>query len=325
MRKVLLLVSIVLCELNAGAQVIPVDSVAAYAGKDVIVFGRVNEASFSETKENDTTLFKLAANYTNQQMTLIIYPESRAAFGYRPEVVLLNKTIYVSGKIELNKGKYEIEIKSPFDISFSPVKFMKATNNVALNKYTDRIPSKIDIRNVKPQVVSGKAENNVQLPKEKVAFGSAASPQKVLNDPAVIQKEKINKAPVISKASEVKPAEVKKETPPPFRKEANAQTSTAVETPEQLAKRLQEERNPNVLSKQPVTKKDPLVGTEITLKSNVTIKGGPGNFFTNIGSFKKGEVVSVISCSFDWCKIVQKQAQDGKILGGYVKANKLKE
>ena len=82
--------------------------------------------------------------------------------------------------------------------------------------------------------------------------------------------------------------------------------------------------NPNPLSVAPVVQKDALVDTEMVLKSKINLRAGPGSFFITIGSLNKGEIIKVLSCSFDWCKVIQ--VNDGviRLLQGYVKSERLK-
>gem|GEM_PF-3376332 len=102
-----------------NGQVVAVGDVHGYLNKIATVYGIVAEANFDRTKKNDTTIIVLSDSADRGKIKLTIAPLVRAKFGYRPELVLINKKIYVSGMVTRLNEYYQINITSPFDISFS--------------------------------------------------------------------------------------------------------------------------------------------------------------------------------------------------------------
>jgi hypothetical protein len=179
-------------------------------------------------------------------ITIKINPLERALFGYRPEIVLPNKMIYITGIIKNANGLYEIIIEGPFDIAFSRPK--------------------------------------IQLKEEIINEGEKVVEQSEISK--IAQEDKGNNNGAIQKNKNF-------------------------------------DGNPNLLSKAPAKVTDSLVGKEFFLDSKLKAKSGPGNFFTNVALFKKGEKITVVSCSFEWCKIAQTKPVDGRIAEGYVQVKNL--
>ena len=320
MRWIIVL-GIALNGLAVSAQQISLDSSFAYVGKKVTVYGKVTEAFFNYERKRDTSTLKLLDEKSGKWMLVKILPEARAGFGYRPEDALLNKMAYFSGNLQINKGEIEMYLNSPFNISFKkreamvepsaqvmppPHKTQGAAKNsdvIARNDAkpasTLKQPMQAKERKKQPIIDQPKIVEK-SIPKDE---NKTAKAEKQVRQKPIIQIEKAPEA----KALETEKVEVAREkkvaTPNPYNGSG---------------------QNPNPLSVAPVVDKDALVGNEMVLKSKINLRAGPGSFFITIGSLNKGETIKVLSCSFDWCKIIQ--VNDGvlKLLQGYVKSEKLK-
>ncbi len=474
-------------------QVIPVDSVQDYLGKNVTVYGRVVEASFNYAKKKDTSVFKMNDVATGKTLSLIITPEVRATFGYRPENVLLNKLVYINGVPQKNDLLLQMQISGPFDISFSPERFSEKSNETAIQQLPAdviRIMIQADEVNKKSVIeVKGSAKreypNKADKPEGQKSINTAEAEKMTANNPSLKKEIKEEETPreALNKAEEAKKVEQKRanelaaqaqkdeeskkealrkeeeykaamkkatEISAQIRKEEEdtkkAELAAKIKKNEEAAKdslrqeeelRKTEQKKKDVLAEktkddeaaikealrkeeeykealkksaeiaaknrkeeearkealevqlkkeeeaknealrkaaeqqkeddlaaQPkkneeakkaeainekanekmtsqgearnnlntksnnqsvkaADKNDDLVGKEIILKTGVSLKGGPGGFFLTIGSFTKGEIVKIISCSFDWCKIALAKPLKGKNIEGYVKADKL--
>lgn len=104
----------------AKAQIIPADSASSYIDRTVTVYGQVMDARFLSGSTRKPTVLNMGGRYPNQKMTVVIYGDSRGNFGYQPEVMLLNKVIYVKGKVQLYNEKPQMVVSTPFEISLNP-------------------------------------------------------------------------------------------------------------------------------------------------------------------------------------------------------------
>ena len=118
-RYIKVFVFLLITGLPATAQVVPVDSVSEYIGKSIVVFGKIMDGRYLVNSTNKPTLLNMGGKFPNQKLTVVIYGNDRGNFGYKPEEMLLDKVIYVSGKIELYRDQPQIVVSGPFDISFS--------------------------------------------------------------------------------------------------------------------------------------------------------------------------------------------------------------
>ena len=319
--RLIIVLGIALNGLAVSAQQISLDSSLAYVGKKITVYGKVTEAFFNYDRKRDTSTLKLLDESSGKWMLVKILPEARAGFGYRPEDALLNKMAYFSGNLEINKGEVEMYVNSPFSISFkkggamfepsAPVlppqpKIQASAKNSNAMARGNSQPASAPKQPI--QAKERKIEPIIDQPK----IVKKSKPIKENNTDKAEQDEKQKPAIQIEKAPEAKVVETKKIE---IQEEKKVATPNPYNGPGQ---------NPNPLSVAPVAHKDPLVGNEIILKSKINLRAGPGNFFTTIGSLGKGENIKILSCSFDWCKVLQVKDVEMRLLQGYVKSEKLK-
>ncbi len=97
-----------------SAQVkIPVDSVARYIGQNVTVCAGV----FGVKSLDKLSFINLGAAYPKSPLTLVIFTKDLPNFKTTPEVLYANKTVCVTGKLEDFKGKPQIVITRPEEIT----------------------------------------------------------------------------------------------------------------------------------------------------------------------------------------------------------------
>ncbi len=320
---------ILLNGLTGRSQLISLENAAGNIGKTVTVYGKVTEAYFNETRRRDTCTLTLLDEASGQSLLVKILPESRAGFGYRPEKTLLNKVAYFSGNLQMNKGVTEMYLNSPFSITFK--------HGEAINEPKDQpLP---------PQPKTQASANS-----NEIITRTSASPIPETIQPVTQEKRKkelkINEPKVEKKAKQaddtnIVAAElvVAKQPEVPAAKPAS-QLEMSAHKKEEKTKNVEgilekskeapnpyngTEPNPNHLSVAHVVHTDSLVGTEMILKSKINLRGGPGGFFTTTGSIGKGERVKILSCSFDWCKVIQVNEKIIRLEQGYVRATRLKQ
>jgi DNA/RNA endonuclease YhcR with UshA esterase domain len=100
----------------SSQNVISIDSVSTHIGDSVNVCSKVFSTRFVASAENTPTFLNLGAGYPNQKLTLVIWADVRKKFANTPEDNLKDKSICVTGKLELYRGQPQIVIKDPSQI-----------------------------------------------------------------------------------------------------------------------------------------------------------------------------------------------------------------
>lgn len=108
-----LLLMLALSSAALAQKEIPLQDVARHVGDSVTLTGKVYGGRFFPQGEGRPTLLNLGAPYPNQLLTVVIRGTARPQFSFVPEKDLLNKDVRVSGKVELYKGKPQVVIYSP--------------------------------------------------------------------------------------------------------------------------------------------------------------------------------------------------------------------
>lgn len=89
---------------------------ARHVGEQQRVCGKVASAKYAEAVHGSPTFLNLDRAYPHQIFTALVWGADRAAFTPAPEE-LLGQHVCVTGKIELYKGKPEIVVHGPAQIS----------------------------------------------------------------------------------------------------------------------------------------------------------------------------------------------------------------
>jgi len=101
----------------ANAQTsIKLEEVDQHIGDSVRFCGKVADMRYFENSKNQPTFLNMGAKYPNQQITLVIWGDTRKLFTGQVEN-LLNKDICVTGRIILYKQKPEIIIEKTEQIT----------------------------------------------------------------------------------------------------------------------------------------------------------------------------------------------------------------
>jgi DNA/RNA endonuclease YhcR with UshA esterase domain len=102
----------------ADSQKITAKEAGAYVGQNMTVCGHVTSASYGSHLKGQPTFLNLDAPYPQHIFTVIIFGNSRAAFG-EPEKIYADKNICVTGRIKSHKGKPEIIARHPSQITLA--------------------------------------------------------------------------------------------------------------------------------------------------------------------------------------------------------------
>lgn len=93
---------------------IKIEEVANHIGDSVKVKGRIFGVRYLETANNTPTFINIGAAYPNQVLTVVIWGDVRKKLDYTPEdKKYAGGMAVVTGKVELFKGKPQIVIHTP--------------------------------------------------------------------------------------------------------------------------------------------------------------------------------------------------------------------
>jgi DNA/RNA endonuclease YhcR with UshA esterase domain len=90
---------------------------ARHVGKRATVCGTVASTHFAAGSRGTPTFLNLDRPYPNQIFTAVIWGEDRSRFGEAPDVYYRDKAVCVSGMIQRYRGKPEIVVRSPEQIT----------------------------------------------------------------------------------------------------------------------------------------------------------------------------------------------------------------
>jgi hypothetical protein len=90
---------------------------AKHVGEYATVCGVVADARYAASSRGRPTFLNLDKRYPNQPFTVVIWGTTRVRFSPPPEKQLLGKNICVSGTIELYRGKAQIVLQDPSQIT----------------------------------------------------------------------------------------------------------------------------------------------------------------------------------------------------------------
>jgi len=94
---------------------IKLDEVTKHTGDSVTVCGKVSDLRYFENSNKQPTFLNIGDKYPNQQLTVVIWGETRKLFTSNVEE-MKGKEICITGRIILYKEKPEIVIDNPGQI-----------------------------------------------------------------------------------------------------------------------------------------------------------------------------------------------------------------
>ncbi len=86
-----------------------------YIGKNISVCGKVVSATYASRTKGKPTFINLDKPYPNQVFSIVVWGDDRSKFG-TPENDFRDKTIRVTGKVELFRGTPEIVVTDPSQV-----------------------------------------------------------------------------------------------------------------------------------------------------------------------------------------------------------------
>lgn len=96
---------------------VPIEEASKHIGETVTICDKVYGAKFLETSKTQPTFLDLGGNVPNQKLTIVISFDDRKNFTGKPEETFVGKNVCVTGKLVDYKGKPEIIVTRPEDIT----------------------------------------------------------------------------------------------------------------------------------------------------------------------------------------------------------------
>ena len=90
---------------------VKLEEIGNHVGDSVVLTGKVYSTRYFETAKDAPTLLNLGAPFPDQLLTVVIYGAYRNQFKEAPETLFKDKTVQVTGKVELYKGKPQIAVQ----------------------------------------------------------------------------------------------------------------------------------------------------------------------------------------------------------------------
>jgi micrococcal nuclease len=93
---------------------------AAHIGEEATICGVVASATFAARSRRQPTFLNLDRPYPDHIFTVVIWGANRDAFSPPPEIAYRNRRICVTGLIKEYRGRPEMIVTSPTQITVSP-------------------------------------------------------------------------------------------------------------------------------------------------------------------------------------------------------------
>ena len=95
---------------------IKIEDAGNHVGDTVKICSKIFGGKFLESSKDTPTFLNAGGNYPNAPLTLVIWGDARKQFANKPEEYYAGKTVCVTGKIELYRGKPQIVISNESQI-----------------------------------------------------------------------------------------------------------------------------------------------------------------------------------------------------------------
>lgn len=103
---------------QAVSEILTIDASDAvnHVGEKLKVCGKVFTTRYLDYSAKKPTFLNLGAPYPNQNFTIVIMGINRPKFSYLPEERLKNEKVCATGRIQMYKGKPQMELSEPSEI-----------------------------------------------------------------------------------------------------------------------------------------------------------------------------------------------------------------
>ena len=105
----------------SASEMISPENAARHIGKDGLVCGLVERGRYAEGSEGQPTFLHMGGAFPRHTFSARIPGSARGSFDFAPET-LQGKTICVTGRIQRDASRAEIEVRSPAAIKLATIK-----------------------------------------------------------------------------------------------------------------------------------------------------------------------------------------------------------
>lgn len=118
MKGLLTILALTLSLTTLAQTEIGLDELASHVGDSVTVKGKIHGVRYLESAKNTPTFINVGGAFPNQLLTIVIWGDVRKKLNYAPEEKpYVNGFAKVSGKVEIFRGKPQIVVTNPSQLS----------------------------------------------------------------------------------------------------------------------------------------------------------------------------------------------------------------
>ena len=101
---------------SANAASLTAAEASGHVGENATVCGVVASSKYAATSRSQPTFLNIDKPYPDEPFTVVIFGSDRPKFG-QPDVALQGKRVCATGKIQLYRGKPEVVVHDPGQIT----------------------------------------------------------------------------------------------------------------------------------------------------------------------------------------------------------------
>ena len=116
MRYFLLAIILFTAQVTFAQKTIDINEAINKVGDTVTICTKIFGGRFMENSKGSPTLLNAGASYPNSPLTVVVTDEARKLFDFKPEEYYKDKSICVTGVIELYKEKPQIVVSKTSQI-----------------------------------------------------------------------------------------------------------------------------------------------------------------------------------------------------------------
>jgi opacity protein-like surface antigen len=168
---------------------ITVDELTNNVGNIVTVCDRIVDGRFLQTSADKITLLNIGGRFPYQKLTIVIPAESRGVFPSAPELFFPNKTVCITGKVELFREKPQIRLSSANNITDAAgTAFVSSNNGAPLASNPTNATTSAPNNPTPPAGAQPRAERRIDEPNAKRGERLRPIPQEnLLGEPTAIK------------------------------------------------------------------------------------------------------------------------------------------
>ena len=119
MKYILLAIILFTAQVTFAQKTIDINEAINKVGDTVTICTKIYGGRFMENSKGSPTLLNAGASYPNSPLTVVVTGDARKLFDFKPEEYYKDKSICVTGVIELYKDKPQIVVTKTSQIAES--------------------------------------------------------------------------------------------------------------------------------------------------------------------------------------------------------------